>query len=97
MESFLNEWRAQLGDRPTTTADLSEMMRLDEGFASTLPSAGLAESLGDRKSASFSIKLGRFLESRAGSRYGPKGLVVERCGEQQNAKLWRVTATQQGQ
>ena len=97
MEGFLKDWHARLGERTTTTADLGRMMRDDQGFASALPSAELAESLGEHKSASFSIKLGRFLENRAGSRYGPEGWAVERCGERQNAKLWRVTATQQSQ
>jgi hypothetical protein len=50
----------------------------------------LLGALKESTGASFSMRLGRFFENHVNARYGAEGLHVERAGEYQNSKLWRI-------
>lgn len=88
--TFLTALRARYGTRPFAAKKVRQDMEADQGLAAALPSEELLGALKESTGASFSIRLGRFFENHVNARYGAEGLHVERAGEYQNSKLWRI-------
>ena len=88
-EGFLSTWWEELdASKPTTVADLTKQIDGNDTLKAALP-GDLAEAF-DRRTGSFSRKLGNALAKRAGTRYGEDGLHIVRAGEFRRAVRWKL-------
>jgi hypothetical protein len=91
---FLEMWQSALGSGYYTTAQIIEKLKQDATFASALPDALAGLPLEETKEIkAFSIKLGRALQKRNGTPYGPDNTrLSKKQDEHSKQKLWSVTS-----
>ncbi|MFC1924060.1 hypothetical protein ACFLXA_01665 [Chloroflexota bacterium] len=85
LEYFIECWYEYLGDKPTTTAKVREVIVHHNDFSEALPDF-LADYL---TSDSFTRKLGNFL-ARINGMHFTNGLCLKHTGEQHKVREWRV-------
>jgi len=91
---FLEMWQTVLGSGHYTTAQVIEKLKQDATFAAALPDALAGLPLEEPKEVkAFSIKLGRALQKRNGTPYGPDNTrLSKKQDEHTKQKLWSVTS-----
>ena len=91
---FLEMWQHVLGNGYYTTAQVIEKLKQDATFAAALPDALAGLPLEEAKEIkAFSIKLGRALQKRNGTPYGPDNTrLSKKQDEHSKQKLWSVTS-----
>jgi hypothetical protein len=87
-EAFLEEWRRQRGEDPTTGKALAKLIAEEKPLRDALP-GDLSEAL-DKGAGSFTRRLGKALAKRAGTHYGDDGLHITEAGKERAGKLWSV-------
>lgn len=93
-EMFLRAWRAQCGDTPASTTEITKLLRSAGGgetpadrLREALP-AELADVFGNPHK-DFSRSLGRALAKKTDRRFGTDGIRIQRAGPK-NRPTWRV-------
>jgi hypothetical protein len=91
---FLEMWQSILGAGYYTTAQVIEKLKQDATFAAALPDALAGLPLEELKEIkAFSIKLGRNLQKRNGTPYGPDNTrLSKKQDEHTKQKLWSVSS-----
>lgn len=91
---FLEMWETVFGNTTKTTGEIIAKLKEDPIFATTLPES-LAELPREepKEVKAFSIKLGRALQKRNGTPYGPNNMRIRRTeNTHTKQKLWNVVS-----
>ena len=87
-EAFLQALATAFSEGVFTVKQVTEHVAVDRTLAETLPDDVADEA---EKPGRFQRRLGRALSRRVGTRYGDRGIHLERAGQERRATRWKVS------